>query len=452
MRKTALRFGVRSRKFLASSRPRRPGAVPPKGICRFHPESGAEACVDSCARSVTHLRDALPRVLVVSLAPAADAAKYAADLRDRTPKIPAVKLSASLVALALLAAGCGGQGTHASASPSPKATSSSTPSPIPSPVASPAPLTGAFAVLATPISADTYTVSIVGVDGKVVGSAQASSPTAVTCGDAAAAVLPVPISTSDDRAYYMDAQGVVRFLTVQGESGRATTVPVGGGRRSMFAVSPDDQRIAVIVSDFTSSGVSLRLYVEDLNGATNHMDIFTSSGAFGLWPIGWHGTDNLVVAKVPSCTQGGGPLAAAPRELHVVDPATAVRRFTIGGAQCVPVGPPTPAGVACLNPNFTQGVVLDWKGATIRSFAIPGPVAAYLSPDGNAIALVDNTSTTFVGGNKKLNLLACGWIDSTHVISGSDVDPQPHVGNITTGAAAAVAAKGTCAGRLPGGL
>jgi len=36
--------------------------------------AGAEACVDSCARSVSHLRDALPHVLVVSLAPAADAA------------------------------------------------------------------------------------------------------------------------------------------------------------------------------------------------------------------------------------------------------------------------------------------------------------------------------------------------------------------------------------------
>ncbi len=35
---------------------------------------GAEASVVSCARSVTHLRDALPHVLVVSLAPAAEAA------------------------------------------------------------------------------------------------------------------------------------------------------------------------------------------------------------------------------------------------------------------------------------------------------------------------------------------------------------------------------------------
>jgi hypothetical protein len=42
----------------------RPGAVPAN---RWH---RAEAVVDSCARSVTHLRDALPRVLVVSSAPA----------------------------------------------------------------------------------------------------------------------------------------------------------------------------------------------------------------------------------------------------------------------------------------------------------------------------------------------------------------------------------------------
>src|SRR4029077_19957498 len=61
---------------LASSRPRRPGAVSPHGISRFRgdPERGAEACVASCARSGTPLRRAPPRVLVVSLAPAADAA------------------------------------------------------------------------------------------------------------------------------------------------------------------------------------------------------------------------------------------------------------------------------------------------------------------------------------------------------------------------------------------
>src|SRR5216683_6020060 len=61
---------------LASSRPGRPGAY------------GAEAGVASCARSVTHLHDALPRVLVGSLAPAADAAKSAADLGVDTLAMP----------------------------------------------------------------------------------------------------------------------------------------------------------------------------------------------------------------------------------------------------------------------------------------------------------------------------------------------------------------------------
>ncbi len=363
--------------------------------------------------------------------------------------IPAVKHPASLVAFAFLVAGCGGQGSHASASPSPKATSSVAASPTSSSAASPAPLTGAFAVLATPPSADTYTVSIVGVDGKVVASAQASSPTAVTCGDAAAAVLPLPISTSDDRAYYMDAQGVVRFLTVQGESGRATTVPVGGGRRSMFAVSPDDQRIAVIVSDFTSAGAAIRLYVEDLNGGTNHADIYSQSNAFSLWPIGWHGTDNLVVAKVPACTQGGGPFSASPLELHVVDPATAVRRFTLGSPGCVVAGAASPAGVVCEDTSTSLLKQLTWTGGIVKTISLHNLSPAYLSPDGSSIAVVGvGLTNIFVGGSK--NFEACGWIDSTHMIGGTSA--QPRVWDFTKAALIPVTAQGTCAGRLPGGL
>ena len=363
--------------------------------------------------------------------------------------IPAVKHPASLVALAILIAACGGQGTHASGSASPKASASATASAA----TAPAPLTGAFAVLATPTSADNYTVSIVGVDGKVVASAQASSPTAVTCGDAAAAVLPLPISTSDDRVYYMDAQGVVRFLTVQGESGRATTVPVGGGRRSTFAVSPDDQRIAVIVDDFTSSGVALKLYVEDLNGGANHVDIFNSSGVYGLWPIGWHGTNNLVLAKVPACTTGGGPFAAGPLELHVVDPATAVRRFTLGGTTCVIAGPPSPAGAVCDDTTFTRARVLNWTAGTVRFFAIQGQTPGYISPAGDLVALTPGPDTGFDGTSRSfIGLRACGWIDDTHVIAGGDAQQQPRIGNVTTGAVVPVAALGLCAGRLPGGL
>ena len=369
--------------------------------------------------------------------------------------IPPVKRLTTLVAVVFLTAGCAGLGSSAKSPPSTKATSSPPPAssttPAPSAPASPAPLTGVFAVLSTTTSADNYTVSIVGIDGKVVASTQTSSPIAVTCADAAGAVVPYPISTSDDRAYYMDAQGVVRFLTVQGDTGRATTVPIGGARRSTFAVSPDDRRIAVVVSDFTSAGVTLRLYVEDLNGGTNHVDIFTSSGATGLWPIGWHG-GNLVVAKVPACSQGGGPFCCGPQELHVVDPATAERRFTVGNATCVITGAPSPAGAVCDDTKAAQDVVLDWSGASTRTFPVPGPMAAYLSPDGRFVALVSGTGTSVTGTSKTLQMQACGWIDANHLIAGSDSQVQTRVGDLTTGKVTAVAVQGACAGRLPGGL
>ncbi|OLE79272.1 MAG: hypothetical protein AUG06_08275 [Actinobacteria bacterium 13_1_20CM_2_65_11] len=370
--------------------------------------------------------------------------------------IPAVKRTAAVLVVGLLIAGCGGQGASSSASPLAKPSSSpATSLPASSPGASPAPLTGAFAVLVTPPTADNYTVSIVDGNGKVVGSAQASSPTAVTCADAAGAEVPLPISMSDDRAYYMDAQGVVRFLTVQGETGRATTVPTGGGRRSTFAVSPDDQRIAVVVNDFTASGVTFKIYVEDLNGGTNHLDIYGTTGVLGLWPLGWHGPNNLVLAVVKACSQGGGPFCCGPIELHVVDPATALRRYTIGGPTCLIAGPPSAAGAVCEDTNFTRASVVNWNGVTLRTFSVPGPQPAYISPDGRSIALFNFTGagvTTFEGSKTTLNMQTCGWIDSTHVIAGDYGQPPARIGNIVTGATTAISAKGTCAGRLPGGL
>src|SRR5260370_247843 len=62
---------VLHRKFLASSRPRRPGADSPHGILRFRggPERGAEAGVPSCPPSVTHLPPPPPPVLLLSSPP-----------------------------------------------------------------------------------------------------------------------------------------------------------------------------------------------------------------------------------------------------------------------------------------------------------------------------------------------------------------------------------------------
>lgn len=381
------------------------------------------------------------------------------------PYVSAPTRAAAILAVAALAAACGpnpvatNTGSHSPATTphqlaSPTAT---TQTPVATSTPSPPPVTGAYGVLFSSQAAATYTVTLVGIDGKVVASAQASTPPAPTCANAAAAVVPAPISSSNSRVYFLDAGGAVRYLGPGGETGQATKVPAPtASRRAMFAVSPDDSRIAVVVDDFNSSGASTRLYVENLSGGGNHLDLFSESGAYSLWPIGWHGTNNLVVAKTASCTQGGGPFCCGPLELHVVDPATATRRFVLGSSSsCVIVGTPSPAGVVCENgPGFTTATVLNWTAGTLRTFPITGPEFAYVRPSGDQEALVDNNGTVLTGGGAATvqGFFACAWIDDNHLLSGGDAQHQPRVVETVHLGAVAVPAQGDCAGRLPGGL
>jgi hypothetical protein len=299
-----------------------------------------------------------------------------------------------------------------------------------------------------------YTVSLVGIDGRVVASAQANRPTDVSCASGAVAIVPIPLSTSNTRVYFLDDKGVVRFVSANGDQGRATTVPVGTPtRRTSFAVSPDDQRIAVVVIDFTANGAATSLYVEDLNGGGNHRDIFADSGAFTLWATGWHGAGNLVVAKVPACSTGvGGPFCCGPQEFHVVDPGTAVRRFTVGSPTCLIAGPPSPAGAVC--ETTTQANVLNWTAAAGSSFDVPINTPAYLSPDGQQVAIISTSdpTTTLFPSKATIAVVACGWIDNSHLLTGGDDQHPARVADVSSGKVVSVAAVGDCAGRLPGGL
>jgi hypothetical protein len=379
------------------------------------------------------------------------------------PYVSAPSKAATLFVLAAIAASCGGtptggSGTTASRSASPSASASAAGSPSAAPASSPSPppVTGAYGVLYGSQAASSYTVSIIGVDAKVVASAQVSTPPLATCANAAAALTSPPVSMSNSRVYFEDAQGAVHYLGPNGDTGTATTVPAPStSRRAMFSVSPDDSRIAVIVDDFNSSGASTRLYVENLSGGGNHLDLFSETGAYSLWPVGWHGTNNLVLAKTPSCTQGGGPFCCGPLELHVVDPATATRRFTLGSSSsCLIAGSPSPAGVVCENNgSFSQGTWLNWTAGTVRTLALNGPAFAYVSPGGQFVAFVDNSGTSFtIGAPAIAGIFACTWIDDNHILSGGDAQHQPRVATATTSAMVPVAAQGDCGGRLPGGL
>jgi hypothetical protein len=317
------------------------------------------------------------------------------------------------------------------------------------------PVTSSFGVLVSSLSNSSYTVSLVGIDGRVVASQQANTPGPVSCAEAGAGVTPLPVSTSNTRVYFMDALGVVRYLAPNGDAGQAITLPIGPARRSLFAVSPDDTLMAVAVLDFSASGVTTKLYMYQLQPGGSQLLLFGQSGPFALWPIGWHGTTNLVLAKAGACTQGGGPFSSGPQELHVVDPKTAVRRFTVAGPTCVLAGAPSAAGAICEDTAaFAQLNVLDWTGATTHSYPITGATPAYLSPDGTLVAIAASGApiTTLLPTNAAATLAACGWIDNTHLLAGGDVQHQPSVADITSGQVVPVAAQGDCAGRIPGGL
>jgi hypothetical protein len=331
------------------------------------------------------------------------------------------------------------------------------------PAGPPKPLTAPYGVLMTPISgSETYTVSIIGVvssgqseSASLAASAQATSPPPVSCGGTGSALVSAPVSTSDTRLYFMDAQGKIRFLAPDGGTGVATTVPVpSASRRAMFAVSADDRRIAVVVDDFSSGSAATRLYVEDLNGGANHLDLFSETGPFTLWPIGWHGTTNLVLAKVASCSQGGGPSCCGPLELHLVDPATGNRRYTIGGSNCVIAGPPTAAGAVCEDTSTSTATVLDWTSAVTRTMSISGPEPAFISPHGTYVALVGSDGVARLAGIPYggADSGACGWISEPYMLARGDALHSTRVYNVGTGFSVPVFASGDCAGYLPGGL
>lgn len=252
-------------------------------------------------------------------------------------------------------------------------------------------------------------------------------------------------------------------------------LPSGHLSRAAFAVSPDNQRIAVTVVDYPSvstGSAHMRLYVEDLSGATHHVDLFDSTTVLE-WPIGWHG-GKLIIGV------GGGPYGQNPcdicayraYEYHVADTATGNRLATIcaGPSGGVSFGLPTPAGIECevhYGDSYHQSLVESWDG---RSRTIPSDVCGVggpLSPDGQQIAtiLLPQQPDGGCGGGESIILIdpsgkraptavqgtAQGWIDPTHVVFPTPQGKQS-IFDTASGAVRPTDASGMMVGVLPGSL
>jgi hypothetical protein len=234
--------------------------------------------------------------------------------------------------------------------------------------------------------------------------------------------VPSPlVSISSSRVYYLDGDVNIKYLTSGGDIGAAARYPGGPQTAVGFAVSPDDQRIAYALVDY-SAGANHpreRFYVENPDGS-NHLDLnvtFTSTA----WPIAWHAGE-IVFALGPAQAAGG---ATNPYEAldgyAVVDPATS-RVLQQFGPECT-FGPLSPMGTACWNSTSLFGFrSLD---GTLHPFAYHGDVEAAmaLSPDGTTIAAqVGATGQPIVlfypssNSGVLLTAIPMGWLDKTHLV------------------------------------
>ena len=277
------------------------------------------------------------------------------------------------------------------------------------------------------------------------------------CGQGAGAWVRPGVSASNSHIYFRNGDNKIQMLVPPSSAVDVTTVPGGPHVISGFSVSPDDQRIAVSVEDLSQvPAISLRLYVEDVQGGGHHADIYTTSTATGnpymLWPVGWH-QGNVVLALWKACTFESEPYPAA---WHVADATTADRRASIGDPNCTPGAWPSAAGIGCYAFAQSELRYYDWSGSVLSTRHADSP-ATVLSPSG-ALALwsnaspfnqnpestlmkVDGTGVVVVPGPD-----ACLWIDEQHVLATDAVISYP------SGSLARLPERGQCAGRFPGGL
>jgi hypothetical protein len=310
-----------------------------------------------------------------------------------------------------------------------------------------------------------YTVSLVGTDGRV---AAASTLPRRTVG-----VQIGSLSTSATTLYYLVGDGEIRFLRPDGYKGVTKRIALSPHEVVAFAVSPDDRRIAVSVLDFTRYPVSARLFVEDLHGSANHVELYPSRQVLE-WPVGWHNGSVVMAVMLNVKLQNPSEGFLRGDSYYVTDPQSGARIRVLceGGYGGYPE---SPAGTVCQ--QFPNASVVSWDGAS-RPLPKVGLCAAVgpLSPAGVIATRTRSTPDGGCGAGEAVFRINAdgtqdsrpvasyswpeGWIDSNHLVVIPDTPlgaPPGYVSvrlvvDVTTGAPARIQAPGFFATTLPGGL
>lgn len=295
------------------------------------------------------------------------------------------------------------------------ARSQNSPSPSPSPSPTTAPVQASLLAMVNTTQTQ-QTISLVDRNGHVAasttspiadlepvpfpGTATARLTTgAYGIGGVCCGVFLPEVNTTNRRVYFVSGLDDLRYLDIDGSTGHAAQLPnVKGRSQAVYAISPDDRRIAVSVFDWSQHPMTVTIYVESLGGG-HRVDIFSSSSIYE-WPAAWHG-GSLVVAVCCILGSASNPYAAV--SYHVADPNTGQRLAQLGSPACQVIGPLVEAGTLCSSvctggdvhnvPPGAQACLdgVDWSGKqrVMYRYIDPNGIGTWaaLAPDGGSVAL-----------------------------------------------------------------
>jgi hypothetical protein len=373
-----------------------------------------------------------------------------------------VKPAVGLLILVLSACSSGTAGQTTSPTPASSASSS------PSPKSTVAP---AVAVVDWDQGFAGYTLRLVSADAKILATVHALWPYGGKCGPVEAGIItPPPVSTSNSRAYYLDAGGI-KWLKEDGTTGVAFGALQSRPNIAIaFAVEPDDSAFAMNTIDYSATPLTQHLTVTPVGATALGTEIYSarssaSNASAAVWPVGWRGGNIVLAYHRGTCTQGGGPGLADATSYHVVNATTAGRITTIGldaGGQCGVMGPPTPTGIACASYDGTNTRIFLWDGTAGVTFS--GSFPGGLSPTGTFwVGTVMQTSQSSLslsraaGSGEPIpgSIGAVMWIDDGHFLVipyGAPGTSQPSVYSINPLHGTPVSAPGTPVARIPASL
>jgi hypothetical protein len=243
--------------------------------------------------------------------------------------------------------------------------------------------------------------------------------------------------------FYIDGNGVVRRLSVDGSVAQVTSIPFGQPQQEVsFAVSPDGTRVIASVLTLPAknpnaqtpgdppyvagSHAFIEVFAADAGGPTRSLvrtDLGNlSNNAQMVRVVGWDGTGPLVTLQQSLGTQQGslGTWFEGTQLAHLDASGRPGPAFTPG--ECMPWQELDDASVLCSGGDFRNVTLIDAAGKTIASFpGVSGPFLT-ISPDKTWVAYLGGAQNP---SGRRVSLPAGffpqGWLDATTIIGYQDL-------------------------------